>query len=147
MPKGWATLETVESFDVASSIPTSHRSGKTLAVNSNGDLALVAGPQGTADICDVAEEKIVQTLECSGMITDGLWWDDKPIIANSTGAVQIFENGAQIAEMRAHAGSATALALHPYGDLLGSVGVDKSYILYNLSSFEVVSQVRADSGK
>lgn len=147
MPEDWATPETVAAFDMAISIPTSHRDGKTLAVNNSAELALVAGPQGTADVYDLAEGQTAQSLQSSGTITDGLWWNDKPVIASSAGAVQVFEGDTQIAEMRAHAGSANAVALHPCGDLLASVGVDKSYVLYDLSNFKVVSQVYTDSGK
>ena len=147
VPEDWATPETVAAFDVATSIATSHRTGRTLAVFNDGGLALVAGPEGIADIYDLTERENVRTLQCGASITDGLWWNDKPVIANSGGAVQIFTGDTQIAEMRGHAGSANALALHSSGELLASVGVDKSYILYDLSSFKVVSQVYTDSGK
>ena len=147
VPEDWATPDSIENFDVSGSIATSHRNAKTLALDKSGASALVAGPQDLADVCDIAAQEVTQPLQCRGAATDALWWEDRQIIANSTGGIQIFEKGTQIAEMRAHAGSAVAIALHPCGDLLGSVGVDKSYVLYDLASFKVVSQVHTDSGK
>ncbi|KAL9086480.1 MAG: hypothetical protein Q9165_007096 [Trypethelium subeluteriae] len=145
VPKDWATPEKIEAFDVTGSIPTSHRNSKILSVNDTKELAIIAGPKGTADICDLAEQQIAQSLKCSGTATDGLWWNDRPVIATSTGTIEIFKGDAQVAKIRAHAGSATAIALHPCGDLLGSVGVDKSFALHDLTSFKVVLQVFTDS--
>lgn len=59
----------------------------------------------------------------------------------------MLDNGQAVASFTSHAGAATGLALHPCGDLLLSVGVDKSFVYYDLSSMTVVSQVYTDSGK
>jgi pre-mRNA-processing factor 19 len=45
-----------------------------------------------------------------------------------------------------HAGSANGLALHPSGDILASVGVDKSFVFYDLPGGKPVTQVYTDSG-
>lgn len=45
-----------------------------------------------------------------------------------------------------HAGSANGLALHPSGDILASVGVDKSFVFYDLVGGSSVTQVYTDSG-
>ncbi|KAI9667349.1 MAG: hypothetical protein M1821_000164 [Bathelium mastoideum] len=145
VPEDWATPESLQNFGVATSIETTHRSAKTLAVSSNGDSAIVAGPKDSADIYNLATQEVTQAAKANGTITDSLWWSGRQVISNSTGGVQVFEDGVQVAEMRAHAGPAVAIDLHPCGDLLGSVGIDKSYVLYDLTSFKAVSQVRTDS--
>ena len=47
----------------------------------------------------------------------------------------------------AHTGSATAISVHPSGDMFASVGADGSYVLYDLQSMDTLTQVRADSSK
>ncbi|KAI9711705.1 MAG: Pre-mRNA-processing factor 19 [Bogoriella megaspora] len=140
------TEEDLETFDVTSSISTSHSDGKTLAIDTTTGLALVAGPQGTADIYRVANGEHVQALKCSAAVTAGLWWEGKPVISNSKGAIQIFEGGELLAETRIHAGPVNGLALHATGELLGSVGEDKSYIIYQLPNLKVVARNFTDSG-
>jgi pre-mRNA-processing factor 19 len=61
--------------------------------------------------------------------------------------VKIFDvSGAEVASFSSHAGGITALALHPSGEILASVGVDKSYVLYDLSSLKPMSQIFTNSG-
>lgn len=68
------------------------------------------------------------------------------VIAKSTGEVAVVDNGQAVASFTSHAGAATGLALHPCGDLLVSVGVDKSFVYYDLAKMTVISQVYTDSG-
>lgn len=90
----------------------------------------------------------MQSLKCGGgAITDALWCGNKPVVALSTGAVKVFDNGAETASFERHAGAVNAIALHPCGDILASVGVDKSYVLYDLQSLKPIVQISTDSGK
>jgi pre-mRNA-processing factor 19 len=89
----------------------------------------------------------VHTLKFGkGHITDAVWWETRPIISTSTGAVKIFDGAKEIGSFAVHAGSATGLTLHPTGDLLASVGSDKSYVVYDLESMVQVTRVFTDSG-
>jgi hypothetical protein len=98
-------------------------------------------------VYSVSQGQVVQTLKCGGgSVTDAVWCGNKPVVALSTGAVKIFDNGAEVASFDRHAGAASAVALHPCGDILASVGVDKSYVLYDLQSLQPITQVSTDSG-
>ena len=80
-------------------------------------------------------------------VTDALWAGSKAILGTSAGTVKAFENGVEVFGFCGHAGGITALALHPSGEILASVGVDKSYCFYDLTSSAQVLQVATDSGK
>jgi pre-mRNA-processing factor 19 len=82
-----------------------------------------------------------------GPVTDATWAGDKAVVSSATGSVKVFENGAEVASFNAHAGEATAVAVHATGDLVASVGVDKSYVLYDLATNKVASQIFSDAGK
>ena len=88
----------------------------------------------------------MQELEVgSGAVTDAIWAGTRAVISTSSGAVKIFENGYIISSFSGHRGTATALALHPSGDILASVGNDRSYILYDLESNTQATQVYTDA--
>lgn len=82
----------------------------------------------------------------AGGIVHGTWAHDKAVVATSNGAVVVTLEGAVQAKFQQHAGAATAVAAHPSGDVLASVGVDKSYVLYDLHSSKVLTQIFSDSG-
>ncbi|MBE7181779.1 MAG: hypothetical protein INR71_11340, partial [Terriglobus roseus] len=96
------------------------------------------------------KKEVVQALKISGgTVTDAVWWDAKPIIATSSGHIKVFQdlsNGGDATHLGSHAGAVSAIALHPSGDLLASVGVDKTYKLFDLTSMKLVSQVVTPSG-
>lgn len=109
---------------------------------------MVGGVDGVAGIYSLAENRVLETLKGgSGPITDTVWVGNKAAIATSTGVVKVFEGASEIASFNTHAGEATALAVHPTGDILASVGVDKSYVLYDLTTSTVVAQIFSDTGK
>jgi pre-mRNA-processing factor 19 len=81
-----------------------------------------------------------------GVITDAVWYGDKPVISTLSGAVKVFEEGQEVAAFTSHAGAANALAMHPSGEILASVGADKSFVFYDLVGAKPVTQVYADCG-
>lgn len=89
----------------------------------------------------------MHALKAGGAVTATTWWGSRQIVATSTGAVKVFENGAEIAELGSHAGAATSLAMQPTGDILASTGVDKSFIFYDLITMKVASHIYTDSGR
>ena len=72
---------------------------------------------------------------------------DRPVIVTTSGAVVVTQGGSVQAKFHQHAGEATDVAVHPCGDLLASVGIDKSYVLYDLQESKVLTQVYSDSGE
>ena len=90
---------------------------------------------------------MVQTLKTDGPVTGATWAGNKAVVSSSTGSVKVFENGSEVASFAAHAGEVTAVAVHATGDIVASVGVDKSYVLYDLSTNSVITQIFTDSGE
>ena len=118
-----------------------------MSVHANGDLALLGGSDGTAGIFSISQNKLDQELPIGKPVTDTLWAGSKAIVGTSSGTVKVFENGVEVSSFSGHAGVVTALALHPSGDILASVSVDKSYIFYDLTSSVQILQIYTDSGK
>lgn len=145
IPDGWATADSIQSFDTTFETEPLYPGGKTLALDKSGDLALTGGKDGVAGVFSISQKQVVQSLKAGGSVTAGAWYSDKPVVATSTGAVKVFENGAEVAQIGSHAGAATSLSLHPCGDILASTGVDKSYVLYDLASNKQLTQVFTDA--
>jgi pre-mRNA-processing factor 19 len=95
----------------------------------------------------VSKRQFVQALKAGAPITDVAWHEQHPVLATGSGAVKVFDRGTEIMSFKAHAGAATAVAMHPSGEILASVGVDKSYVLYDLVEAVVISQTFTDSGE
>ncbi|KKY13901.1 putative cell cycle control protein [Diplodia seriata] len=145
VPDGWATPETIQSFDTTHETEPLYPGGKTLALDKSGDLALTGGKDGIAGVFSLSQKQVVNALKAGGSVTAGAWYNDKPVVATSTGAIKVFEAGAEVAQFGSHAGAATSLSIHPCGDILASTGVDKSYILYDLGSNKQLTQVFTDT--
>lgn len=148
VPEDWATPETLQAFDTKHTSESLYPGSQSLAIDETGDLVLLGGVDGVAGVYSLSQGQLVQTLKCGGgAVVDGLWYGTKPVVALSTGSVKVFDGGNQVASFDQHAGAVSALALHPCGDILASVGVDKSYILYDLESLKPITQIFSDSGK
>lgn len=147
MPEGWATADAIDAYQPKESSEPLSPGGKALSVHSSGQLALVGGAEGVVGIYSLAEKRIVQSLQTNGPVTDALWAGDKAVVASTSGVVKVFENGNEVAAFNSHAGEVAGLALHATGDIVASVGPDKSYVLYDLTTNTVVSQVFSDACK
>jgi pre-mRNA-processing factor 19 len=118
-----------------------------LSVDESGDLALVGGSDGSAGVYTLPANRVLQVLKGGGgSITGGVWAGSRAVISTSAGRVKIFDGQEEMASFTAHAGEATAVAVHPSGVLVASAGVDKSYVLYDLTTSAVVAQVYSNSG-
>lgn len=121
---------------------------RSLSTDESGDLVLLGGDNGVAGVYSASQNEIVQELEVgSGAVTDAIWAGGRAIISTSSGVIKVFENGAEVSSFSGHRGKVTALALHPSGDILASVGTDRSYILYDLVTYTQATQVYTDAGK
>lgn len=108
---------------------------------------LVGGVDGIAGVYSVSKQQVVQTLKVDGPVTGAVFAGSQAVVATATGSVTFFNDGAQTASFNAHAGEATAVVVHPTGDIVASVGVDKSYVLYDLQTLSVVTQIYGNAGK
>ena len=108
---------------------------------------LTGGPEGVAGICSLSQDRVVQALKGGGgSITAGAWAGSQAIISTSEGRVKCFDGNADVANFAVHHGDASDIAVHPCGDVIASVGVDKSYVLYDLETKSVLTQVYSNSG-
>lgn len=147
VPEGWATSEAISAYKPSESTEPFYPGGKTLSVNSSGDSALVETAEGIVGVFSLSQKQVIQTLQISGPVTDAIWAGEKAVVASSTGTVQVFEGNMEVASFNSHAGAATSLALHATGDIVASVGADKSYVLYDLTTNAVIVQNFNDACK
>lgn len=114
----------------------------------SGHLALIGGADGTAGVYSTVQKELGHQLKIGpDAVTNAIWAGSRAAFGTSSGLVKIFEDGAEVSSFSGHAGEVTALAIHPSGEILASVSVDKSYILYDLTASAQAIQVRTDSSK
>jgi pre-mRNA-processing factor 19 len=119
----------------------------SIAIDESGERAIVGGSDGIAGIYSLPDNKILMVLKVGGeAITDAVWYGDKPVISTSSGVVKVFDGGQEVAAFTSHAGAANALAMHPSGEILASVGAEKSFVFYDLVAAKPVTQVYTDCG-
>ena len=148
VPEDWADADTVQSLKPQKLSDSLYPGSRSLSLNENGELALFGGADGVAGVYSIAQQEVIQTLRGGGgNITDGLWAGSRAILATSRGTVKVFDGASELSSFYIHAGEATSIALHPSGDILASVGVDKSYVFYDLESLTVAIQIYTDSCK
>jgi pre-mRNA-processing factor 19 len=143
VPKGWATADAIEAYGVTSTSEPLYSGCKSLAVDASGEFAIVGGSDGVAGVYSIADNKLQQVLNAGSAVTGAVWCESQPVVSTSSGAVKIF--GDQENTFTSHAGAANALALHPSGEILASVGIDKSIVFYCLPGGKAVTQVYTDS--
>lgn len=148
VPQDWATGDQMQSYDVRKSADTQFTGAKHLATDSTGDFFLTGDSDGTIAVFDLAAGAFTTRSNLgAGAILSGAWANDKQAVSTANGTVVVSQDGAVQGKFQQHAGAANALAAHPSGELLVSVGYDKSYIVYDLSTMQVLTQVFGDIGK
>ena len=147
VPEDWATTDDISSFTPKQTSEPLYPGGQSLSVNEPGDLALVGGLDDIAGVYSLTHQRVVQALKGGGgPITDAKWAGSRAVVATQSGRIKIFEGPDEVASFTSHAGGTMEIALHPSGDILASVGDDKSYVLYDLESLSTITQVYTDSG-
>ncbi|PHH87503.1 hypothetical protein CDD83_8760 [Cordyceps sp. RAO-2017] len=143
VPDGWVTAEEISAFETraSNSLPLS----RATCFDLEGDYAALGGPEGEAAIYSLQADATERQMPIGQPVTDTLWAGSKLIFATSQGAVKVFEGGDEVASTTEHAGAATALSSHPGGEILASVGVDKSVIFYETGSMKRVGRVFTDT--
>ena len=109
-----------------------------------GSSVIVGGSDGVAGIFSISENKLQNSFKAGSAVTDAAWYGADAVISTASGAVKVFGNSETT--FSSHAGSVNGLAMHPCGEILASVGVDKSFVFYDLVGGKAISQVYTDSG-
>ena len=148
IPDGWATGEDVGAFQTTFTSDAVVAGAKALKLSESGDHALVGGADGAA-VYLLAGKQVVTTLKADdGAVNDVLFAGTRAITGSANGVVRVWaEEGTDSSATTAHAGAVTAIDLHPSKSLLASVGVDKSWILYDLETTKSVIQLYDENGK
>lgn len=147
VPEDWATADEISSFTPKQTSEALYPGAHSLSLNQDGDLALLGGVDGIAGLYSISQQRVLQALKGGGgPITDAIWAGSRAVIATESGRVKVFEGQNELATFSSHTGKTTGVALHPSGDILASVGDDKSYVLYDLDAMTTMTQVYSDSG-
>ncbi|KAB8360810.1 hypothetical protein FH972_024544 [Carpinus fangiana] len=144
VPKGWASADSISSFETPASTTAIVPAGsRCLALSVDRSIALVGGSDGQASLYSIEKQEITQKLNTSGgAIQDGALIDnDAVVLATSSGQVQVYKGAKKTHAFSSHAGATNGVTVHPTGELLASVGTDKSFVLYDLAGQTVLSQV------
>lgn len=146
VPAEWAVADTISTFKPTRSIETPAADASFLDVRKSDDVALVGSRAGGAYVVQPSDGQVSAVVPRTEFVTAGRWFGSRCAIATKSGKVLIVDDGQELASFNAHSGSVTGLALHPSGDILASVGADKSYALYDLEQNRLLTQVNTTSG-
>ena len=144
VPKGWAASDDVAALQQVAYADLAVSQASSLDIESG--FAAIGGLDGKADIYSIEANNVERTLEVGEPVTATVWTGSKVVLATSKGSVKVFDGGSEVAAFRVHAGAVTGLAVHPGGRILASVGVDKSFVFYDLEALAYVSRAYADAG-
>ena len=148
VPEDWTNSEVLERFKSRMLLKPTFPGSTSLALDSSGDLVLWGGTNGVAGAYSISKKDIVQDMKCgTGTVTCSAWAGTRAVLAMSSGAVKVYESESKTASFTTHAGEVRGLAVHPNGDILASVGVDKKFVIYDLESSTVVMKVYTNTGR
>ncbi|KAL2195374.1 hypothetical protein P885DRAFT_70481 [Corynascus similis CBS 632.67] len=143
IPQGWASPDEVAALQQVAY--TDLAVSQASSLDTESEYAAIGGLDGKLDIYSIQTNKVERTLDIGEPITATAWTGSKVIVATSKGSVKVFDSGSETASFQAHAGAATGLSVHPGGRILASVGVDKSFIFYDLDTLQQVSRGYTDA--
>ncbi|KAL2260470.1 hypothetical protein VTK26DRAFT_5515 [Humicola hyalothermophila] len=143
IPQGWASPDEVAALQQVAYTDLNVSQASSLAVES--DYAAIGGLDGKVDIYAIQANKVERSLDIGEPVTATVWTGSKVILATSKGSVKVYDSGSEAASFESHAGAVTGLAVHPGGRIVASVGVDKSFIFYDLETLERVSRGYTDA--
>lgn len=143
VPADWATSDIVEKFTPSTTSEAQYPGASSVALDATGELALLGGSDGVVVVYDIADNKVQESFEVGSAVTDAVWYGSQPVVSTVSGAVKIL--GSHEVTFTSHAGAANAISIHPSGEILASVGVDKSLVFYDLPGGKAVSQIYSNS--
>lgn len=147
-PADWATPGDVSSFKTISTSPLPSGDG-ALSFAVQGSYAAIASPSGDVSVWELGSETLERTLQAGESVAAVVWTGPKLVLgAQHSGAVKVFEAGALRASLQGNAGGVAALALHPGGEIVASVGGrDKTFLFYDLVGLKIVTRVVTEDGE
>ncbi|GAW11873.1 hypothetical protein ANO14919_012260 [Xylariales sp. No.14919] len=139
VPEGWATPDDITTFsvEISNSLPIANPTTLT----SEGEYGAVGGLEGEVAIYSVEADKLERSFTVGEALTDSIWEGSRIFFSTAKGSVKVFESGNEIASFTDHAGPATGLAMHPSKAILASIGVDKSFVFYDLENLRRATRV------
>ncbi|CCJ30675.1 unnamed protein product, partial [Pneumocystis jirovecii] len=139
VPTDWTTTEQVQQFKSSKVFEPFQSKITSIAVAQQGTMILVAS-KNIVKIYRDMDENPAYSLECGkDEITCGLWMNELPIIASSTGFIYIYTSlDGNTKKISTHQSKVTAIALHPSGGLLASVTVDGEWAFHDLYTEQTV---------
>lgn len=148
VPGDWATEDAISTYEVKSTADTQFTGARKLARDDSGDFFLCGDSDGDIGVYDLKQGAFTTRSNIgAGAVLGGAWATDKAIVSTASGAVVVTQGGSVTAKFQQHAGAATAVAVHPAGDIAASVGGDKSYVLYDLAHSKVLTQIYTGAGE
>ncbi|KAL8343090.1 hypothetical protein RB598_004440 [Gaeumannomyces tritici] len=145
VPPTWASPDDIVALDKVASDPL--QVSQATSVGVGGGYAAVGALSGDLAVYSLEGKKVERTIPVGEPITDVIWTDSKVVLGTAKGTVKIIDSGSEVASFADHAGGVTAVALHPGGDIVASVGADRGIVLYQLSTLKKIFQASTDSGK
>ena len=147
VPEDWATADEISTYKPTQHFETPYSGGRVFSLDATDELALVAGSEPAAGVYSLQQQRLLYSLDGDGgLIMDAVWAGSHTVIASEQGWVKVFEGTRKLSTFSRHVGEITGLSLHPSGDILASVGAEKSYALYDLENKNTITQIYTDSG-
>lgn len=147
VPSDWVTAESIETFKPAQISKPTSAGARSVVVDNSGDLALFGGEDGQVCIYSTSDGKVTENFAVRASVTSALWAGNVAVVATAAGTVEGYQGGTKAFSFSSHSGEVTALALHPCGDILASVGIDKCYIFYDLANSTQILRLSTATGK
>jgi pre-mRNA-processing factor 19 len=143
-PANWTSADQITHFDLAKTTDSLYPGSSTIAMHE-ADLVLSGAADGTASVYALAQGKVMQSFSAGSAVTASAWWGDRAVVGTSAGAVKVFEEGKEVAQVGSHAGAVTSISVHPSKKMVATAGADKRFAVHDLSTFQTVSQVYVDA--
>lgn len=119
---------------------------ETTSLDVNGATAVLGGLKGVSATYLIETDQVERSIQVEEPVTATLCAGSRTAFATSQGSVKVYQGEDQVADVTEHAGAATGLSAHPGGQIMASVGSDKSIVFYELSTMRRISRAYTDSG-
>lgn len=143
VPPTWASPDDIVALEKVASDPL--QVSQATSVGVGGGYAAVGALSGDLAVYSLEGKKVERTIPIGEPVTDVIWTGSKVVLGTAKGTVKIIDSGSEVASFAGHAGGVTAVALHPGGDIVASVGADRGIVLYQLSTLKKIFQAYTDS--
>ncbi|OLL22351.1 Pre-mRNA-processing factor 19 2 [Neolecta irregularis DAH-3] len=139
VPGDWATPEKVSEFSgtkITHRLISSH--SRSIAVDDSGDRVVIAGKNPS--IYSISENTTSKLVGHEGLVTAALWVAETAVTAGVDGTIRLWQDTTEKTQFSAHTGAVIAIASHPSGELIVSVGEDKAWAVHDVPSSATVAK-------